>query len=273
MSDKEIATASGSVHAEAIAKADLAAEGKDLRAIKEKHGDVDEEERRLQPLDAPCAEAFEIVKRFFAEKVRRAPHHGYHHAVRVLVWTQHIAGDSFGCDALIVALLHDLLDHKFHDVTKKDFDFLLDQLLEGTASEAVSNRREGICKAIEAVSFSKEKKKGMRWYEEHLSQDPHWIAVRNCVSDADKLEALGVVGAARCYACAEMFAEEKKRPKDVESLMREVVVHCHEKLFLLGKQYVCTDLGARLAAEKTEELKRILVEHGVNPDVLEAGTA
>lgn len=205
--------------------------------------------------------------------MRREPHHGYHHAVRVLVWTQEIAGDGFCADALIVALLHDVLDHKFDDVTQNDFDALLGQLLKGEASEVARARREGICKAIEAVSFSKEKKKGMRWYEDHLGQDPHWIGVRNVVSDADKLEALGAVGAARCYACAEMFADRDGTPKDVESLMRHVVEHSHEKLFLLGEHYFRTDAGKPHAVEQTEELKRVLIDHGVSPRALEASAA
>lgn len=245
------------------ASAPLHTDGSTVRPIPEEHASPEVEEARLMPLSGGCATSFHLIKRFFEERVRREPHHGWHHALRVAAWARQIAGERFDEDILVVALLHDVLDHKFDDVTEEDFDDLLSSLLAQDPDGA--SRRSAICKAIDAISFSKEKKLGHRWYEAHLGHDPLWIFVRNVVSDADKLEAIGRTGASRVYACGEMFAMRDGTSTDPADIMKHVVEHCHDKLFILGERYFRTEAGTALAGEETKELKRCLIEHGVDP--------
>lgn len=235
----------------------------DVRPIPEVHASPDVEEVRLMPLSGGCATSFHLIKRFFEERVRREPHHGWHHALRVAAWARQIAEERFDENVLVVALLHDVLDHKFDDVTEEDFNDLLSNLLAQDPDRA--GRRSAICKAIDTISFSKEKKLGHRWYEAHLGHDPQWIFVRNVVSDADKLEAIGRTGASRAYACGEMFAMRDGTSTDPVTIMKHVVEHCHEKLFILGERYFRTEAGTALASKETEELKSCLIEHGVDP--------
>eukprot|EP00939_MAST-03C_sp_MAST-3C-sp1_P003107 g3107.t1 len=229
------------------------------RAIDEVHDTVSVEESRLEPLTKYKGVYVEI-KAFFKAHVKREPHHGFEHALRVLKNSQTIAESSFDKDILVLALLHDVLDHKFDDVDEKLFESLLEKIYPGKENE---QKRNLMNRTIDTISFSKEKKKGMKWYESFLDGNKEWIFRRNVVSDADKLEALGHVGAARCYATQKHFAALAGGPSDAETLLEGVVQHCHDKLFILQTKYMRTPKGVELANTRERELRDVLVAHGV----------
>ena len=126
------------------------------------------------------------AQRFFASKMAsRAPHHGWEHAIRVLDWSLRLtpASSPYRREIITLALLHDVLDHKFEDVSQADFDALVaEELMPGPDAQY---ERDMLSRAIAAVSFSKEKKNGARWFETTLNAK--WLAVRDIVSDADKV--------------------------------------------------------------------------------------
>eukprot|EP00940_MAST-03C_sp_MAST-3C-sp2_P001570 g1570.t1 len=164
---------------------------------------------------------------------------------------------------MVIALLHDVLDHKFSDVDDDTFQNFLRTLYDKDP-EII----EWVLKVIECISFSKEKRRGMRYYEDELKRNAEWIFRRNVVSDADKLEALGAVGAARCFATQKHFAEVAKENFNIDRLLDGVVQHCHDKLFILSSRYMRTETGRSLAKGREDELRKVLIAHGVQPKEL-----
>ena len=71
--------------------------------------------------------------------------------------------------------------------------------------------------------------------------------LRDIVSDADKLEAIGVVGLARCIE----FRRETAQSDDTyEAMVADVARHCDEKLLRLASDYIRTAPGQALAAPR-----------------------
>lgn len=161
------------------------------------------------------------------------------------------------------------------------------------ANEVVQREVQQLMLAIAAISFSKEKKWGRNWFTDAqtcqrvlggreelastalssiLPLTSAWLTVRHCVSDADKLEALGEKGLVRCYAyMCEATAKKYKEnalsppaphltPKSMESTMLEeelfhdVEVHFQEKLSILSSEYTRTTPGKELSQIKEKEM-------------------
>ena len=73
----------------------------------------------------------------------------------------------------------------------------------------------------------------------------HYEILRNIVSDADKIEALGEVGLERCF----IYTREKNDSYTDEEVLADVRKHCEEKLLILRDKYIRTDPGKQLAEE------------------------
>ncbi len=135
--------------------------------------------------------------------------HDAAHTLRVRRNAMRIAATEPGCDELTVelaALLHDADDPKlFRTEGNANARAFLER-------EAVDPERiERVCAAINAVSFSKNRGRRPETIEGKI------------VQDADRLDAIGAVGVARCFA----FGGEHARP------MEESVQHFYDKLLLL----------------------------------------
>ena len=104
-------------------------------------------------------------------------------------------------------------------------------------------REERVCQVIRCVSFSRNR--------DRRPETPEGMIVQ----DADRLDALGAVGAARTFA----YGGEHGRP------MSESVQHFYDKLLLL-KDMMSTNTGKKLAEERhaflEEFLSRYLEETG-----------
>lgn len=148
----------------------------------------------------------------------------------------------------LVAMLHDVADHKYDkdgSITKAVTEFLVEEL--GTA---VATR---VSDVIDAISFSKEKQRGHRWYASQLgSQD--WMYIRDIVSDADKLEALGPTGFERC----KLYIHHKHPDMEPQLVLDNIIEHSKEKLFVLD-DYIRTAKARTIAQQKTIELMRHIV--------------
>ena len=155
--------------------------------------------------------------------------HNYLHALKVTELSHKIMKsmqNNYNKKMLTtIAMLHDVCDHKYPNSIIKDE---LLKFININFTEA-----KMIIKIIDNISFSNERN-GLReklpeYYENYL------IAV----SDADKLEALGINGIKRCEQFA--ISHGKKIPEDI-------INHCNDKLLrLLPEGYIRSKLGKQLA--------------------------
>ncbi|RNF04981.1 HD superfamily hydrolase [Trypanosoma rangeli] len=166
---------------------------------------------------------------------------------------------------ILIAMLHDVADHKYdvaNTLLQKAREFLVAEIAAITDVEV--NSEEALnhaLTAMEAVSFSKEKKYGMRWFEAKLS--PDWVFVRDVVSDADKLEAIGEEGLRRClmYTRHTLMTREGHQVWDAalqQRCLEAVKQHFVEKLSLLSTKFIVTPAGKFLAAPRHVAMEQTL---------------
>ena len=196
----------------------------------------------------------------------RGESHGLGHTLRVRHLSLEIwdAGNPFteafnqcadaGMDPMRVvefaALLHDVCDHKYVDpatdagracIERRD-RFLAEALSEEDAA--------AVLQIVGAVSYSREAKALKKGEAPAWAALPESIRVlRHCVSDADKIDAIGVRGLERCAAYA-----RERGVRGSLNVAREVAEHCDEKLLRLRDEYVRTAPGKRRAAPGHEWL-------------------
>ena len=151
----------------------------------------------------------------------------------------------------ISALLHDTIDDKYCSYEQKlQKQAELHSFLEEYASDEVDN----ILWIINNISFSKEKKRGYP----AVHDDPEITLALRIVSDADKIEALGVTGIQRMLdfnmgTPSDTLSAIPKRTS-VESMVLRIKEHTEEKLALLKDHYIHTVGGKRLAKPLHDEM-------------------
>lgn len=217
--------------------------------------------------------------------------HGLSHMERVTersVLLYYMSHAGAGADiqllrVILVGMLHDVADHKYDDTqgslqrameefARKECAGVAKLCSERPAavvdSSAVEAEFEQLVLAVSAISFSKEAKRGMRWFTDGLTAA--WLEVRDIVSDADKLEAIGESGMQRCFAYA---CEGAKRTSPAlpaagspeyraleANITSQVTAHFHEKLKRLHAEFLATDagkfIGLPLQREMTETLEK-----------------
>ncbi len=182
---------------------------------------------------ALIAAAEDFVRELFASDTGG---HDAAHTLRVRRSAMRIAASEPDCDRFVVelaALLHDADDHKlFHTERCANARAFLER--EGVAPERI----ERVCAAIESVSFSKNRGRRPETIEGKI------------VQDADRLDAVGAVGVARCFA----YGGEHARP------MEESIRHFYEKLLLLSDE-LNTESARALAAPRHAFLEAFLKEY------------
>jgi HD superfamily phosphodiesterase len=158
---------------------------------------------------------------------------------------------------LCVAWLHDVADHKY------DFDGELKKKLSDFLAEHFPEEHKILEEIISRISYSREVKSieehGKVDWEEVLGQEE--VLIRNIVSDADKLEALGVIGLKRCleytkHAYKGLYKSEMPKDKLVDRVKR----HAEEKLLHLKDAYIRTEPGKKLAQPLHDELVESIKE-------------
>jgi 5'-deoxynucleotidase YfbR-like HD superfamily hydrolase len=176
----------------------------------------------------------------------RDPSHGHNHMEQVvknslLIFSYEIDNYTNNNDkknylrdlVVTVAWLHDVPDHKYDDGTLKDRvkDFL----------HKITKEVELILNIIDRISYSKEVKyKDTDWLK---VLGPDGCFVRNIVSDADKLEALGKGGLTRVIE----FIKVKTPDISREELNKKIKDHAEEKLLRLKDHFIRTGFGKLLA--------------------------
>lgn len=200
----------------------------------------------METIESPTVAriAEEIRRRFQAE----SSGHDWHHIHRVWKLARRIA-EQEGANREIAelgALVHDIADWKFHDgddsVGPREAERLL--VSEGVAPPVIA----AVVDIVATISY---KGAGVRTGMKTLEG--------RCVQDADRLDAIGAIGIARCFAYGghagrpmhdpdtppelHATAEAYKRSKGAS------LNHFYEKLFLL-KDRMNTPTGRSLAAER-----------------------
>jgi uncharacterized protein len=146
------------------------------------------------------------------------------------------------------ALMHDVYDHKLWKpdltdaVPRTAAQRIADDLVEqiGVQDPAVVER---VVQIAHGISYSKQQKhSGLNNSQRFLEMD--------IVQDADRLDALGAVGIARCFHFS----------GSLERHMTDARLHCDEKLFKLP-DLMRTKPGARMAAEKLNFMKRFIKQY------------
>lgn len=180
--------------------------------------------------------------------------HDWFHVERVWKNSVKIAEEE-GADLFVVqlaALLHDLDDWKFNEDSNKAVQWLKSLELD----EEVVEQVDYICKNISFKGGTNKEK--MKTKEGQI------------VQDADRLDALGAIGIARCFAYGGFKQREIYNP-DVKPVSTEVfnslehykkhdgtsINHFHEKLLLL-KGLMNTRAGKRMAEERHKFMELFL---------------
>lgn len=184
--------------------------------------------------------------------------HDWWHISRVLSNAEAILPSVPLADAFIVrmaALLHDIDDWKFKEVSEASSKTKTEVFLESLAIEPKIIQK--ILAVIESVSF---KGSGVKDDTDSLEG--------KIVQDADRLDALGAIGIARCFSYGgfrqrEMYNPEKKPcfHKSFEEYKGNndgtSINHFYEKLLLL-KDRMKTEKGKEIAKERHDYMQQFL---------------
>lgn len=194
------------------------------------------------------SDALEFVKNTFHDDYSG---HDYFHTLRVYKMATRIA-EQENADLIVVqlaAILHDVDDIKLSPETYANKDRAVDFLRKHSISEAMIKK---ICNIISDVSF-----RGTD------STTPETIEGK-CVQDADRLDAMGVIGIARAFAYGGNHNRIIYNPEikpilnmdadKYQSHISTTINHFYEKLFQL-KELMNTDTGIRIAEQRENYMK------------------
>lgn len=169
--------------------------------------------------------------------------HDYYHIERVVINARKILqteqADSFIAE--LAAWLHDLGDHKLHNGIDKSEELISAFLKSLAIEQSIIDR---IIEIVSQVSFSKGNK-------------PSSIEAE-IVQDADRLDAIGAIGIARCFA----YGGSKNRilySPDEKEKENSSVQHFYDKLFKL-KDMMNTESAKLIAAKRHSFMKEYIAE-------------
>ncbi|MCR6110950.1 HD domain-containing protein [Bacillus sp. A301a_S52] len=182
--------------------------------------------------------------------------HDFYHTERVRKAARTIA-EKEGADAELcelAALLHDAGDDKFHPSEEAGKLFVENWLKDHQVSNAITRDLVAI---IETVS-----------YKGGNNRPPASLEAK-VVQDADRLDAIGAIGIARCFMFAgykgEAMYNPDLKPRDImtkEAYRQEsssAINHFYEKLLKLSA-LMTTETGKQMARERHQFLETFLHE-------------
>ncbi|QLE01262.1 HD domain-containing protein [Galbibacter sp. BG1] len=183
--------------------------------------------------------------------------HDWFHIQRVFKNSLLIAKDEKKADPLVVglgALLHDIADAKFYDGDETVGPKMAKEFL--VSIQIDEKVIDHVVKIIENISF-----KGGNFKQKFKSIE------LDIVQDADRLDAIGAIGIARCFNYGG-FKNRKLYDPDIEPNMNmskeqykkndsPTINHFYEKLLLL-KERMNTKSGKKLAEKRHEYMEGFL---------------
>ena len=184
--------------------------------------------------------AQEYIKDIF---LKEGTGHDYYHIERVVINTRKILqtehADSFLVE--LAAWLHDLGDHKLHNGVDKSEELISIFLKSLAIEQSIIDR---VVEIVSQVSFSKGNK-------------PSSIEAE-IVQDADRLDAIGAIGIARCFA----YGGSKNRilySPDEKEKENSSIHHFYDKLFKL-KDLMNTESAKLIAAKRHSFMEEYIAE-------------
>ncbi|WP_271783703.1 HD domain-containing protein [Aquimarina algiphila] len=182
--------------------------------------------------------------------------HDWFHIQRVYNNAKLIAKDE-NVDLFVVslgALLHDIADSKFHDGDETVGPKVASDFLESLSVE--ENVVTHVIKIIENISF-----KGGNTNQKFKSPE------LDVIQDADRLDAIGAIGIARCFNYGgfknrvlydpDISPNLNMTKEEYKSSTSPTINHFYEKLFLL-KDRMNTEAGKKLANERHQYMEGFL---------------
>lgn len=190
--------------------------------------------------------------------------HDWHHINRVRRLSKQIAAAERANQVVaeLAALVHDIADWKFHDGDDSVGPRKAERLLREEGAEP-----DVIAQVVDIVATISFKGAGVQTVMRTLEG--------KCVQDADRLDAIGAIGIARCFAygghAGRLMYDPNEPPvmhasaEAYKASKGHSLNHFYEKLFLL-KERMNTPTGLVLAEERhqfmEEYVRRFLDEWG-----------
>jgi len=200
----------------------------------------------------------EITKKFAKDHLENAEGgHDWFHTLRVYNNAMHIAKHE-DVDMLVVslsAILHDIADSKFHDGDDSIGPRLAREFLfkHNVDSQII----EHVVSIIENMSYNKSLDKEYKFKSKELE----------VVQDADRLDAIGAIGIARCFNYGgfknrKLFDPSIKptlnmSKEEYKSSSTPTINHFYEKLLLL-KDKMNTKTGYLIAVKRHKFMEQYL---------------
>jgi uncharacterized protein len=215
----------------------------------------------------------EIVRKLVSSKLRGIDaSHDYSHVERVeklgvrIALVEGIDNDNELLIIRLACLLHDIEDYKYRDDNDDNAAFPIIRLILTEAGFNESSLQERVCNVIKNVSFHTEIKKS-------TTESRPLDLVSACVQDADRLDAIGAIGIARCFtyggAKHRILYDPNQLPvKELDLLKNDytkkernatTINHFHEKLLLLAGM-MKTKEGKRIAENRHQVMIDFLEE-------------
>lgn len=203
--------------------------------------------------EAIVSDTAEMVKE---KLINEGTGHDWYHIERVWKTAKQIA-EKEKANRFIVemaALLHDLIDDKVVDDSSKAVEEV-EYWLEGAGVSSKDSER--IMEIIHTISFRGGSTRSTLTLEGQV------------VQDADRLDAIGAIGIARCFSYAgskgnvlfdpELSIRENMTEKEYREGQTSAVHHFYEKLFKL-KDLMNTEIGRQMAEERHAFMEDFLVQ-------------
>jgi hypothetical protein len=169
----------------------------------------------------------------------------------------------------LIALLHDVADHKYVEddpTLAVELNNFLSQITSNDEYKSIVQETVfynlfnpiAIINIIERISFSRQNKYGTNnWY----SLLGLWgVLIRNIVSDADKLEAIGKDGIDRCRDFTIESFSNQQIDYTQEMVRDNIIKHYHEKLKLVASYGYMRTLPGWLCAQFLDKEMREYME-------------
>ena len=169
--------------------------------------------------------------------------HDYFHIERVVVNARKIL-ETENADSFLVELAawtHDIGDYKLHDGVDKSEELITAFLQSIQVENDTINK---VLEIVSQVSFSK-------------GNTPTTIEAK-IVQDADRLDAIGAVGIARCFAYGGSVGNILYNPYD-NSKDASSVQHFYDKLFKL-KDLMNTETAKQIAESRNRYMENFIEE-------------
>ena len=182
--------------------------------------------------------------------------HGHAHMKAVAEMTRYIVEQDFNdvsghltLDAITAAWLHDIADHKY------DHDGTLEQRLDEFGTANIPNYAE-IKQVIKYVSYSTEHKAILAGTPLNFKQilGDYYSNIRDIVSDADKLESIGVKGMERSLT----YNTDTNPTFTHAQVIAEVRKIYDEKLVKLATQFIRTPTARAIAQKEHTKMEEWL---------------